>query len=357
MLRQIISGIHVLAKPIRVKSRPIHLQVETTTFCNLKCQSCWRDYVVKSPKHIDIGLFKSVVDEVMPHQILINGIGEPLTNPEIIAIIRFLKERGILVNLVTNGTMLQDAAQDLISSGLDTLSVSVDAAIAPTYKSVRGQDAFERVLLGIEKIVQLRKARATHTPYIRTNFVLQSANIPEAVDFVRLSKKLGVDAVYFQPLSIVCDLALRRQILVGHLTSDDFMRTLHQIKLECARQKIPTNVEYILSKSEVFWSNYMGTSMDKSLCIFPWFSSYMNVDGDVQACCAFSAQMKVGILGNVCASGKFMDIWNNERYQEFRRNHAAGIRPYQICKECIPRTLKDLFSLSKLLPGVFKPLR
>ena len=97
--------------------------------------------------------------------------------------------------------------------------------------------------------------------------------------------------------------------------------------------------------------------MDKSLCIFPWFSSYINVDGDVQACCAFSAQGKVGILGNVCESGKFMDIWNDEKYFEFRRNHAAGIRPYQVCKECIPRTLKDLFSLSKLLPGVFKPLR
>ncbi len=357
MLRQIISGIHALAKPEKVRSRPIHLQVETTTYCNLKCQSCWRDYVIKKPRHIDIALFKKAVNEVMPHQILINGIGEPLTNPEIIEIIRFLKERGILVNLVTNGTLLKEAARDLISSGLDTLSVSIDAATAPTYRSVRGQDSFERVLLGIERIVQLRKAHGNRTPYIRTNFVLQAANIPEAVDFVRLSKRLGVDAVYFQPLSIVCELALRRQILVGDLTSDHFLDALHKIKQEGVRQKIPTNVDYILGKSETFWSNYTGTSMDRSLCPFPWFSSYVNVEGDVQACCAFSAQPKVGILGNVADSERFMDIWNGEKYADLRRSHAAGIRPYQICRECIPRTLKDLVSLSKLLPGVFKPLR
>ncbi len=357
MLRQLIAGVHVLAKPTRVASRPIHLQVETTTYCNLKCQSCPRDIVVRNPKHIDVALFRSVVEEVMPHQILINGIGEPLTNPEITGMIRFLKQRGILVNLVTNGTMLGDVAEDLIASGLDTLSVSVDAAVAPTYKFVRGQDAFDRVLHGIEKMVRLRKARNSATPYIRTNFVLQAANIPEAVEFLRLSKRLGVDAVYFQPLSIVCDIAVRRQVLVGNLTSSDFMDTLHRIRQESVKEGIPTNVDYILRKSSIFWSNYTGTSMDKSQCIFPWFSSYINIDGDVQACCAFGLQRQAGILGSISHSGKFMDVWNNENYFDFRRKIAAGIRPYQICQECIPRTLRDLFSLSRLLPGVFKPLR
>jgi radical SAM protein with 4Fe4S-binding SPASM domain len=357
MLRQFISGINVLSKPLTVKSRPIHLQVETTTYCNLKCQSCPRDFVVKKPKHIDIRLFKSVVDEVMPHQILINGIGEPLTNPEIVEIIRYLKRLGILVNLVTNGTMLDNAAKDLVSSGLDTLSVSVDASTAPTYHKVRGQDVFDRVLLGIEKIVKLKKAQSSPKPYIRTNFVLQSANIPEAAGFVKLSKKLGVDAVYFQPLSIACELSLRRQILVGNLNYGNFLEALHQIKLESSKQRIPTNVDYILRKSTIFWSHYTGAMMDKSVCIFPWFSSYINIDGDVQACCAFGVQGKVGILGNIAKSGKFMDIWNKEPYREFRRNLATGSRPYQICQECIPRTLKDLFDLSRLLPGVLKPLR
>ena len=53
------------------------------------------------------------------------------------------------------------------------------------------------------------------------------------------------------------------------------------------------------------------------ICLLPWFSLYIAVNGDVRPCCSFAE-------GNVCNLGNlfeqsFAEIWNSEKYQALRQ--------------------------------------
>ena len=52
------AGMGVLLRPQKAFNKPVHLQIEPTTVCNLKCAFCVREKNVFRPKSIDIERFK-----------------------------------------------------------------------------------------------------------------------------------------------------------------------------------------------------------------------------------------------------------------------------------------------------------
>jgi uncharacterized Fe-S cluster-containing radical SAM superfamily enzyme len=57
------------------------------------------------------------------------GLGEPLSHPNIVDMVRQAKALGLSVELITNATLLDKSlASQLIDAGLDMLWVSLDGA-------------------------------------------------------------------------------------------------------------------------------------------------------------------------------------------------------------------------------------
>ncbi|MBU0847642.1 radical SAM protein, partial [Patescibacteria group bacterium] len=93
--------------------------------------------------------------------IFFHGNGEPLINKNIIEMISLAKERNISKKLIlfTNGTLMNsDMFDNLISSGIDEINVSIDTIDPETYKNVKGKNLLCEVLnnidYGIKKISQ-----------------------------------------------------------------------------------------------------------------------------------------------------------------------------------------------------------
>ena len=60
-----------------------------------------------------------------------------------------LKSYGLFVKAVTNGTLLTQYAQDIIASGIDAITVSVDGD-RETHNQVRRRDwAYDRTMEGL----------------------------------------------------------------------------------------------------------------------------------------------------------------------------------------------------------------
>ena len=111
-----------------VESAGTRVLWELTSACNLKCEFC---LVQMKRRHLPVPDALRVADELIAarvDKVLLSG-GEPLLYPGIEAVMRRLSEAGVLVKLLTNGTVDHRSVFDLIraSSSIE-VSLSVPTA-------------------------------------------------------------------------------------------------------------------------------------------------------------------------------------------------------------------------------------
>ncbi len=126
---------------------PRQVYVESTNRCNSKCRTCVRTFRDYEPRRdFTPEEFRSLMDQFPTvERVVLHGLGEPLLNPHLPEMIRYVKkhhpEATVLFN--SNAILLDEGwRQALIAAGLDEYRVSLDAATAGTYAFIRGVDAF-----------------------------------------------------------------------------------------------------------------------------------------------------------------------------------------------------------------------
>lgn len=354
MKKKLKSGINVLVKPLDVNETPVHIQLEPTTACNLACITCPHEDYIKRAKHLTLDEFIRVFDQIKPEKITLSGFGEPFSNPRLPDMVRYAKDRGASVNTTSNMTLINDKlAERIVECGLDLIKVSIDAARAETYKTIRGEDCHQKIVDGIRMITAIKKRKNINHPSIRFNFVVQGANFREMADLVDLAHEIGVEAIYFQPLELVGIEHLKEKI-VGDMTREGLLSEFKRAYEEARKVDLETNLSTLVGSFETFWKKYeeVGTQKDSRICLLPWFSTYITVDGDVRPCCSFPINPEAN-MGNIFKED-FKDIWNGKKYRAFRKAIREGKRPYKICQNCVPRTLWDIVRYSRILPGFFQ---
>src|SRR5215211_4993145 len=92
---------------------PRSLQVEVTSSCNLRCPMClvaYRPGQGRSTGALSLDAFRSLLDELPDvDDITLQGLGEPLLNPDLVEMVKLAKDRGAVVGFNTNGTVLTEA--------------------------------------------------------------------------------------------------------------------------------------------------------------------------------------------------------------------------------------------------------
>ena len=97
---------------LKVKNlnRPLSIDVELASICDLACPHCSREYIVTPDKIMNIDLYRKIIDEISIMEvpsIKLNWRGEPLLHPNIFECIDYAKKKGILEVIInTNATSL-----------------------------------------------------------------------------------------------------------------------------------------------------------------------------------------------------------------------------------------------------------
>jgi MoaA/NifB/PqqE/SkfB family radical SAM enzyme len=182
----------------RSSARLARVYVEPTTLCNLLCRTCIRNVWDESPGMMSTDTFARIIDGVrglspLP-TVFFGGFGEPFSHPGLLDMVAAAKEAGCPVELITNGTMLDEATRrTLVRIGLDRLWVSIDGATAQSYADVRLGDALPQVLESLARLRELRNATATSLPRLGIAFVAMKRNIADLPEVIRLGQHLGAD--------------------------------------------------------------------------------------------------------------------------------------------------------------------
>ena len=162
---------------------PLHLDIEVTSNCNLKCPFCATTYSKFNNGYMKWETAKKILDEAGEKGLYackFNFRGEPLLHKELGRFIKYAKDNGIIdVFFNTNAVFLtEEKAKMLIDTGLDRLTISFEGFDKTVYERNRVGANFEEVVANVERLRSLRDKLGVSKPKIRVQTVL----IPELKD-------------------------------------------------------------------------------------------------------------------------------------------------------------------------------
>jgi len=174
--------------------------MEPSSVCNLDCPDCptasGRGGGIM--KYAD---FIHVVDQ-LPMLRLINlwHRGEPLTAPDIFAMISEATRRNIRTQIHTNGILLarNNNAAQLVKAGLFHIAIGIDGADEETYRRVRKGGSLAEVEAGVKALVKARNKLNSKTPYITAECLVTRQTKEQFQAVHELALKLGCDSVKFK---------------------------------------------------------------------------------------------------------------------------------------------------------------
>jgi radical SAM protein with 4Fe4S-binding SPASM domain len=342
---------------------PLTLQVEVTAACNLRCRMClvrYRPALDRLHASMSLATFSRLLEQ-LPHveSVVLQGLGEPLLAPDLMAMVQFAHRRGVVVGFNTNATVLtRSRADSLIASGLDWMCISLDGATAATYEAIREGAHFHQVLRNIRQLVEAKSAAAVDRPELSIVFVAMRRNIAELPALVRLASGLGVPDVSVQNLAHSFDDTVGRLGYdeIRHFTAEEMLvpgssEVLHAFTGATVaadelgvRLHLPPLEEVSTAESpasevpgSVSGHPHAGDDADTDQrrpalpCAWPWDAAYVGASGDVQPCCMVMGWDRAS-FGNLAAAS-FSDVWHGDAARAFRAALLSD-EPPQVCRGC-----------------------
>ena len=167
-----------------------------TTRCNCRCYMC--DIYKKPPRSIDLEDAKRVLRFLSENKFLIVYFtgGEPSLHPDIVELVRYADQLGLVTSMTTNGTISRRMIEKLKEAGLFLLSVSVDhwdANVCEKIKGYQGIKAKHEEAVRVSREVGLR----VHTLTFLGEHIVKGG-VRRMVEYVNL--KLGVPFGFCYPI-------------------------------------------------------------------------------------------------------------------------------------------------------------
>lgn len=294
-------------------SYPLGLQLEPTINCQLSCPYCPRTLTQKDRGDTDMSWeqYVRLMEEVGPYLIAIAfwQWGEPLQHPHISDMIRLAHSYGIITIMSTNGQKNMDGfdMDDLLTSGLDLLIVSMDGFRQTTYADFRSGGDVEKVKDFVQTFSQRKASLALKTPLINVRMIASSANESECDQVCQFAREAGADAFSVKSISLYYDADPLNPILPENR---DLRSYQYQGQQESqAYQALP------------------------NLCRKPWSWPCLRYDGTLLMCeCDHYMQHS---LGNVFKEQSFQSVWQGEKAREIRKHFTSGGNiDLEFCQRC-----------------------
>ncbi len=273
---------------------PLRMWVETSTLCNLKCPMCPnKDFSREQRSVLDLDLFKRIVDQAagVVNDMYLHHRGEPFTNPNLFAMIRYAEAAGIRTRFHTNGGIMnEERALQLLDAKPHMVSFSVDGFSKVPYEAMRPGATFETTVQNILFLATEKRKRRQKLPYLEV----------ERIRFRKPHPEENAEAI-----------KLLREKFISH------------------------GVNEVIEKAEYEWSTGENSNCELppagNCCTFPWYAMVVCADGTVTPCPQdFWAKMNLGDF----KTQTLQEIWHGAPYRQLRRSLHCNVADLEICRKC-----------------------
>lgn len=169
--------------------------IEPTVACNLDCITCfrndWEQPIGRMTEHTFERILAGLQELDPRPDVYFGGIGEPLFHPKTVEWVARVKQLGVKVELITNGTTLTESvSRKLVESGLDVLWVSLDGASPETYADVRLGAELPTILHNLRRLMRMRSPGHYPKPELGIAFVAMKRNIADLPKIIKIGRSL-----------------------------------------------------------------------------------------------------------------------------------------------------------------------
>jgi len=316
---------------------PIRAWVIPTSRCNLMCRTCGRDQLSEEQfQFMDMpeAVYERVRRELLPglQEVYLTGGGESFVAPIFYRMLDELLTPDRRVWIVTNGTILRPEYLERIVRAPAVLRVSLDGLSDEVMRHIRGI-GLDRVIRFLDTIQEIA-ARGRHPGFsLELSWVVTRSNVEQMPDAVDLAARYGATMVNFQSFRVAgrLDAFAHEESLID---APEIVRPWWQKAFErgLARGVAVPPVVFTPRQYEVDPRQVpIPRNGDRiPQCPIPWWSTLIETNGTVRACCLFPQHE---ILGNVLEQ-PFRAIWNGAKYRELRRTVNTAEMP-EACRYCI----------------------
>ena len=324
-----------LSRAETVEHPPAELYLEVTNRCNLKCRMCPQFWGMPEPDaDLDLTQVLAIIEQ-LPRldRVVLHGVGESVLNPALPDIVSAVKARGAYTLMNSNGTILtRRRVEGLVTSGLDELRVSIDAASPETYEHVRGANALHKLVRNLGVVQEVRAAHGSESPRLSLWVMGLQESLHELPKVVELAAEVKVNEVYLQRL-VTSDRGIAR--------SDNSLYGADSSALDplVEAHRLATELGVELKGSGNTTGEASVQLVDESApwrgCRRPWSLMYVTANGNALPCCISvftDTPHEELILGNVFETS-VDEVWNGEKYRRWRGAMMEG-EPPKACKGC-----------------------
>ena len=286
---------------------PFTVILDASERCNFRCQYCFRSnsdkkgfYYASRNDLMNMDVFRLAVDNVMsfstqPKSISLSNHGEPLCNPNIADMVKYLKSSGFLGNISihTNGALMnEEYALKLAESDIDRIIFSIQGISSDNYKDMCGVNVnFNNLYRNIEILYRNRH----HTRI--------------DVKIVDIALEPGEDKKFYEIFSEIADHVFIERVVPIWKNKD--YNGLSSISLEDN-------------------SNKYGVEIGKVECCRNCFDTIVVIpNGDVYPCTQIAMEQKLGSI----LESSLVDLWDSPIRKKILIGQVSGSRP-SVCQNC-----------------------
>lgn len=316
-------------------SFPLNITLALTLRCNARCSMCALSELLNADSsELSLEQYKRFIDscvKMKPGFVLYGG--EPFLRPDILEIIRIIKNHRLSCGIFTNGTLLnKNILKEIIQLKVNFVAFSLYGTKEIHDKIVGVNGAYEKLIENASFLKNNRK---------NTKVVIHCTVSEQNVGHLDDVSNIGVsDSVRFGHLTFVTsqakekiiqelkrdfpgqDISFRTHVFNPDLEkSKEFADNLNELK---KKGNAPFTPE--LSRKEIIdWYNPDFKSLRK--CFFVWRGVFIAPNGDVYPCMGnFYYKM-----GNILDED-LLKIWNNDKFINFRLALKKGL--LSACARC-----------------------
>ncbi|MFH2027983.1 MAG: radical SAM protein [Nanoarchaeota archaeon] len=322
---------------------PMQISLRITNACNHRCAVCGQygkhGYMNKEGSEhllntLSLETYKKLVDDVARYKPIfyVTG-GEPFLYPNFIELMNYIKEKGCILSVVTNGVLLEKYAEEMVKNKWDMVLVSFDGPEEIHDKCRNLKGAYRTAVNGLNKINEMKRKYKSVKPFVMTSTTISKVNAPY------LEETFGIMGEQIKPDIVVLYLSWFTSEAIGKAQTKIFEENLgitpftwksyatefseedanlFQKSISSIRKKkwsfdyliIPDIKDKDIAKYYLEPSKMFG--YDK--CVAPFIMVDVMPNGDVTTCRDF-IDVKVGNI----TEKPLLEIWNDKEFVKFRK--------------------------------------
>lgn len=163
------------------------INIHVLEACNFRCRQCFSKFGTK--KLLPVEGWKKIIDNCIAGanvtEFNIAG-GEPMLYPGLVELVQYIRDKGVKVSLITNGSLMDEEWVKKYAGMFDTIGFSVDSINDETNRKIGRCDRNEKTIPA-GRIVELCELIRKYAPgcRIKINTVVSALNKDEVMsDFI-----------------------------------------------------------------------------------------------------------------------------------------------------------------------------